>query len=305
MASQEPRRLSAIVLNYRTPALVLRCLEALLPQLDPARDAALVVDNGSGDGSAAELGRALARRGWPARLVAAERNGGFASGMNLGIRVAPARSYLLLNSDAVPRPGAVLALRERLAREPGVGLVGPRLEAEDGAPQLSAFRFPSPLSELLEAARTGLLARHQVPVWPESRAEQGGDIDWLSFAAVLIRARLLEEVGLLDDGFFMYYEDVELCRRARRAGWRLALEPQARVAHVGGASSRGRGASERRARWRAASRRRYFLGEGPGRLLAANLGRTLGSGLSWLRDVLGPRPPALEALSLRQTWRPD
>ena len=302
-------RLAAIILNYRTPALVIDCLESLLPELDPARDAAVVVDNASGDGSVSSIDRAVAERGWKGvRLVEAERNAGFAAGNNLGIRSVRAHAYLLLNSDTLVRPGAVGRLLETLDSDARLGIVSPRLEWSDGTSQVSCFRLHTPWSELIDTAGTGpiraLLQRWEVPI-PVSEASF--EPEWTIFAAVLIRDAMLEQVGRLDEGFFMYYEDVDYCRRARAAGWRILYEPRARVVHLRGGTSPVKAltaARKRRPRYYYASRSRYFRNaHGRAGLLAANLLWTIGRAIAFARELVGDKQPHAVERELLDVWR--
>lgn len=301
-------RVAAIVLNYRTPDLVLANLESLVPAVDPNRDAILVVDNASGDGSDVAIQDRIDRAGWKnVRLVCSPHNGGFAAGNNVGIRAVNAQAYLLLNSDAFVRPDAVEVLWCALAGDERLGLVGPRLEWPDGTPQISTFRFHSPWSELIAGSATGpvrrLLGRWDVPI-PVS--DQPFEPPWISFAAVLIRAEVFRQVGLLDEGFFMYFEDVDYCRRARWAGWAVGYEPRARVVHLRGGTSPVkalRAARRRRPRYYYASRRRYFRNAyGPVGPVVANLFWTAGRAVSWARELLGSKQPHTVERELLDNW---
>ena len=152
-------RLAIVVLNYRTPKLALACVESVVSELDPTRDRLLVVDNASGDGSAAAIRAHVLSQHWPVEVVESPRNEGFGGGMNLGIASADAQAYLLLNSDTVVRPGAVAALWQALVGEPRVGLVGPRIEHPDGTPQPSCFRVPTPISEFIAGSDLDVVRR--------------------------------------------------------------------------------------------------------------------------------------------------
>jgi GT2 family glycosyltransferase len=305
----ETLRVAAVVLNYQTPALVLDCLETLVPELDPVRDAAVVVDNASGDGSSEVIRRGVAERGWKGvRLVVAERNGGFAAGNNVGVGAVSAEAYLLLNSDTLLRPGAVPRLLEALHSDPRIGIVSPRLEWPDGSPQISCFRLHTPWSEMIYTAGTEpvrrLLARWDVPI---PVADAPFEPEWTSFAAVLIRGAAVERVGPLDERFFMYYEDVDYCRRARQLGWRVLHEPRARVVHLRGGSSPVKAlqaALKRRPRYFYASRTRYFRNAyGALGLLAANLAWTAGRGIAFARELAGQKEPHAVERELLDIWR--
>lgn len=305
----DPVRIAAVILNYRTPDMVVACLESVLPELDPQLDAVVVVDNASGDDSVEKLERAIAERGWGrVELVVSARNGGFAAGNNLGIARVEAEAYLLLNSDTLVRPGAVARLWQTLQEHPELGLLGPRIEFEDGTPQGSCFRLPTPLSELIAASGTA----------PVRRLLAGWDIhlpagaparppDWTSFCAVLIRGETLQRAGPLDEGFFMYYEDVDYCRRVREAGFVIGHTPDARVVHHCGATSpveRLTEARERRPRYFYAARSRFFRrAHGRLGLLLANLLWTLGHGLARLREIFGGKEPHAVERELFDIWR--
>jgi len=304
------RRLVAVVVNYRTPELTTQALASLETQLDPARDAAVVVDNASEDGSADRIQAwidAGSRSPW-IRLLRAERNGGFAAACNLAIRSAPAAHYLLLNSDAQLRPEAAARLLETAQRHPSAGLIGASLESPEGELQSSCFRFHSPLGELIDAAGSGpvtrLLSRWNVPLPPHPDVR---DVDWTSFACVLVAGKLLDRVGLLDEGYFLYYEDVDLCRRAREGGWRVLCDGRARAVHEQGGSSVVPEALRTRARPPAYlyhSRARYFTGYyGRSGFWLANVLWHVGRLLSLSRQLLGGGPrPACEA-QWRDIWR--
>jgi GT2 family glycosyltransferase len=303
-------RLAVVVVNYRTPELACEAVASLAGELDPARDVAVVVDNASGDGSAEVIERRLRERGHDrfARVVRSERNGGFGAGNNLGVRAAPAAWYLFLNSDARLVPGAVDALLAAAGRDPSAGLLGPRIEGPDGVPHTTCFRYPTPLSQLVDAAGTGpvtrLLARWHVPLPPDARPD---DPDWISFACVLVRAAAFEAAGGFDEGYFLYYEDVDLCRAARRAGWRIRFVPEARAVHLHGASTRVPETRERRERAPAYlydSRARWFTQEfGRTGLVAANLLWSAGRLVALARERLGSKVPHAAVSEWRDIWR--
>jgi hypothetical protein len=304
-----PYRLSVIVINYRTPDLVLGCLESLAPQVDASQDHVVVVDNDSGDGSIEAIEKAIASRCWSAwtKVVRSPLNGGFSWGNNLGIRAAEAEAYLLLNSDTIVRPGALEELRRAMAERPDAGVIGPRLEDPDGTPQVSCFRDRTALGELIGAAATGpvtrLLRRYEVAL-PVSDGPM--EPHWVSFAAAALRRRTVEQVGPLDEGYFMYLEDVDYCRRARDEGWRVLYWPAARVVHLrGGSSPVKRLTAQRRRlpRYYYESRSRYFAKhQGVAGLWAANLCWMAGRAISLLREVVGERRPHCCAAQWRDNW---
>ncbi|NNL67909.1 MAG: glycosyltransferase family 2 protein [Myxococcales bacterium] len=297
------RDVLVVVLNYRVADLALDCVARLEPQIaNQPGCSVVIVDNDSGDGSAERLAEAIEAKAWSswARLVRSPRNGGFAFGNNVAIRPAlagpgPAPRYLwILNPDTTPRPGAGAALHDFLETHPEVGIAGSRLEDPDGTQHHSRYRFPTVWSELDACLGFGpvsrLLARWHIapPLVDETHP-----IDWVAGASMMVRREVFEEVGLLDESFFMYFEEVDLCRRARRAGWPCWYVRESRVAHLAAQSSgvdaRDRVRPRQPDYW-FESRRRYWL-KNHGALYAAavDLAAIVGVALARLRTRLGGR----------------
>jgi N-acetylglucosaminyl-diphospho-decaprenol L-rhamnosyltransferase len=302
-------RLCIVIVNYRTPGLVLDALDSLEGQVEAGLDEIVVVDNASGDDSAERLERAIAARGFArfCRVIRSPRNGGFAAGNNCAIRAAEANYYLLLNSDTIVRKGAIQLLLSQMQAHPGVGIAGPRLEWPDGTPQVSCFRDHTPISELLLAAKTGPISKFfrdfelAMPV-----SDEPCEADWISFACVLIRRDVIEKVGLLDEDYFMYFEDSDYCRAARAAGFRIRYFPSARVVHLrGGTSEVKRQVAKRKRppRYLYESRTRYFRkGYGTSGVVLANLLWTVGRGVSIARELVGRKPPHTCELEWFDNW---
>jgi len=302
-------RLAIVIINYRTPKLTLDCLSTLEGQVTPGEDEVVVVDNLSGDGSADEIESAIHERRWSGwvRLVRSPVNGGFSAGNNVGIRASEADAYLLLNSDTLVKPGAIEAMIEGMRHRPDAGLISPRLLLGDGELHVSCYRYVTPLMEFGLAARTEPLSRLLSladVVLPES--DGPSEPEWTSFACVLIRREVIDQVGLMDEGYFMYYEDQDYCRMARRAGWKVVNWPQAVVVHLQGKSSPVRSltaALKRRPRYYYASRSRYyakhytFLG-----LWLTNALWTAGRAVSLARELAGRKKPHLCEREGRDIW---
>ncbi len=303
--------LAVIILNYRRADLVVDCLASLAPDLRGRPYwCAAVVDNASGDGSAERIEAAIHERGWGdwARVVRSPLNGGFSAGNNVGLRAVEAAHYVLLNSDTLVRPGAFAELLEAAERHPEAGLIGPRLEGLDGAAQESCFRFATPASELMAAAATGpisrMLKRYEVAM---RVSETPLEPEWISFACVLLRGRALAEIGPLDEHYFMYFEDMDYCRRAWEKGWHVRYEPAAHVVHLRGGSSPVKSAFASRARvprYYFASRTRYFAKHfgGIGGVLLANAAWLAGRMISKLRETLGSKAPHTAERQARDIW---
>ncbi len=289
-------RIWIIIVNYRTPGLAIDCLRSISTQVsDLGGGRVVMVDNASGDGSVEQLATAIQRENWTdwVEVLAKERNGGFAYGNNAGIRVAlaalnPPDHLLLLNPDTVVHPGAIRDLVEFMATHPDAGIAGSRLETAAGGVDCSAHRIHSPLSELVGSARLGVLSRmlqrHGVsePPRPEAHA-----CDWVSGASLMVRRTALEAIGPMDEGYFLYFEEVDFCWRARQAGWQVWYVPQSRVLHLEGASTGIKHVTRRAGYWYD-SRRRFFVKHyGVGGLLLADALWGLGRATFLLRCLLG------------------
>lgn len=264
-------RLLIVIVNYRTADLTIDCLRSLRDEVADLPGTQIVVtDNASGDDSVVRLANAIESDGWSswARLQPLERNGGFAYGNNAAIRPALESTdtpdyVLLLNPDTIVRPGAISALIKFMDAHRTVGIAGSRLEHPDGSPQPSAFRFPSVASEFEEGSRLGWVSRLLASrcVAPPPPAEQS-PTEWVAGASMIIRKAVFEAIGLLDERYFMYYEEVDFCRRAKDAGWPCWYVPQSRVVHLVGQSSGVtdvKKSQKRRPGYWFESRRRYFL----------------------------------------------
>lgn len=294
-------KLLVVILNYKSASFVVDCLHSLVSEVTRLPGTRVVItDNASCDGSLARIASAIREQGWSswARLVPLERNGGYAFGNNAAIREAlrepPAQRpdyVLLLNPDTVARPGALSELVSFMERNPAVGIGGSRLEEEDGTQHASRYRFHTIASEFESGIRLGLVTRllENYKIMPPLTLE-AHSIDWVAGASMIVRREVFEEVGLLDEGFFLYFEEVDFCLRANRAGWPCWYVPDSRVAHLVGKSSgvtHTKGPGNRRPTYWFASRKRYFT-KNHGRLysFAADLAWAVGFGLWRLRRRL-------------------
>ena len=283
-----------VIVNYRTAELAVDCLRSLAPQAPVLAGGYVVVaDNDSSDGSAEKISAAIERQAWQnwARVMPLPRNGGFAYGNNAGMREAlgAGASYvMLLNPDTIVRNGALELLLAFMAAHPDAGIAGSLLENPDGGVDCSAHWEHSPLGELEGSARLGPLSRllrgRCVSPPPRGEAHQ---CHWVSGAAMLIRREVLEQVGMMDDKFFLYFEEADFCWRAGRAGWEVWYVPGSRVMHLEGASTGIRVKARRRAQYWYDSRRRFFIKHyGIGGLLLADLLWTCGRLSFLLRRAL-------------------
>jgi N-acetylglucosaminyl-diphospho-decaprenol L-rhamnosyltransferase len=232
--------LSIVIVNWNVCDLLRQCLNSVLGagcrELGAGCVEVIVVDNASADGSAS-----MVRDEFPdVRLIANAENRGFPAGNNQGIAAARGRYVFLLNPDTEVEGGALAAMVSYADAHPDVGVVGPQLLNPDGSVQSSRRRFPTLLIALFEAtwlepyAPRRLLERYRMLDRPDGAIQ---DVDWVDGAALMARREAIERVGLMDEGFFMYSEELDWCRRFREAGWRVVYLPEARILHYRGKSS--------------------------------------------------------------------
>jgi len=238
-APQAPT-LSVVVVTYNVKPLLRSCLDAVCASATPFTFETVVVDTGR-DGSAQ-----MVRERYPeVQVIEAPENPGFAAANNLGLRRALGRYCLLLNPDTIVPPDALATAVGAMEAEPEVGVLGAKLVRGDGSLDLACRRsFPTP--------RTALYHFLRLPKrFP--RSERFGqynltyrdpdgeyDVDSVAGAFMLLRREVLDRIGLLDESFWMYGEDLDLCWRAKRAGWRTRYYPRVRVLHLKGQSSKTR-----------------------------------------------------------------
>jgi hypothetical protein len=307
------KALSVVILNYGTPAMAIASAESVLPEITSLSGGLVVVDNASPDDSAEHL--TAWRKGLPAdapvKLVLSPVNGGFAAGNNLGVAASDAGFYVLLNSDTLVEPGAMTALLAAMRADPKLGLAGPLILDEAGKPATSRFRKRTPFSEFVEATGLDFFYRrfrtHVVPVSPD---EDESEADWISFACVMLRKETIDEIGPLDERYFMYFEDSAYCLKAAAAGWKIARVEAAIVRHFEAKSSNiedAAAAHRRLPRYYYASRARYFITHyGYGGFAAANLFWYLGRAVNYARLLAGKPPKKAPAWRALDIWtRPD
>jgi hypothetical protein len=238
--------LAIVIVTYNSREEIGNCLASVVGHTAPYATTVTVVDNASTDGTAA-----LVRARWPAvRVIDAGGNVGFARATNLGIAATPGELVLLLNPDTVAPPGAIQTLARALASDPDAAIAGARLLDERHFPELSFGPPIGPWGELKQKALLALYHRRitRVVRYVERLSRQPGDRAWVSGACLLIRRRDLEAVGGLDERYFMYTEDVDLCTSVRARGRRVIFVPHAEVWHLRGRSAARNAETERRRR---------------------------------------------------------
>lgn len=293
-----------IIVNYRTPLLTVDCLRSLRPEMLAHLGAqVVVVENASGDDSARVISTAIRNEGWGgwARVVESPVNGGFAYGNNVALRPALARGsgfdfFWLLNPDTTVRPGALDALLEFARAHPDAGIMGSAMEGADGAPWPYAFRFPTLWSELDAGMRLGVVSR-LLRRWAilHPMNDQDAQVDWVIGASMMVRREVFELVGLMDEHYFLYFEETDFCLQARRAGCSCWYVARSRVMHIAGQSTGVTGKQtvlKRMPKYWFDSRRRYFIkNRSRTYAIATDLVWTAAHALWRVRRVIQRRPP--------------
>lgn len=232
-----PPEVDVIVVNWNTCDLLKRCLLAA-ENSEGVTVRLIVVDNGSVDGSLSML-----RTEFPqVRVIANQTNAGFARANNQAILACSAPFILLLNSDAFVEPDTIAGMVGSLTRHADAGAVGCRLTYEDGGLQRSCYSFPDLFTEFIQGIfldrlfpRSRLFGKYLMTWWDMADARE---VDVVMGAVLLLRREALNQVGLLDESYFMYSEEVDLCYRLRRKGWKTRYEPGAKAVHLWGGSAR-------------------------------------------------------------------
>ncbi len=229
------QEISIIIVSYNVKDLLQKCLTRVGNCVRNLDCEIFVVDNNSGDGSADMVADSFAT----VRLIRSAKNIGFAAGNNLAIRQASGELILLLNPDSYLGDGSIEAMLGCMRKISRCGILGVRQVDENGVFQPSARRFPGIWWKLL--SRSGLANYNS-----KSRRLSGPDFtdcsetceaDWVVGSCFLIRRRLLDEIGLLDERYFLYFEEVDFCLQAKRAGWKVFYFPQVSVTHIAGQSA--------------------------------------------------------------------
>jgi len=282
----------AVVVNYNTRSHLLECVRSL--RADGVAEV-VVVDNASADGS----GDALRQSDPDAVLLSMPSNLGYGTAANRGVSVTDAAYVMIMNPDTVVEPGTTKVLAEALDRDPGLAVVGPRMENLDGSLYPSARCFP----DLVDAAGHAFLGfvapanpytrRYRMLDWDHGAA---GEVDWVSGACMLARRSAFVSAGGFDEAYFMYAEDVDLCWRLRQAGWRIGYEPGGRVVHSLGASSRQQPYRMILAHHRSLLRFASKTTTGSNRLLlpAVGAGLAVRTVVAWVHHAIDRRRPVAQ-----------
>jgi len=225
---------SVILVNYNDRTRLQACLSSLRAQ-EPAPEI-VVVDNASTDGSRDRVAAEFPEILW----IGMPDNAGFGKANNAGVRAAKGDSVLFLNTDTIVPPGALKALAARLASDPAAAAVGPALRRPSGTFQVSFGRSVGLFGQTFQKFLLNPLHERTLP-----RSRRVRRVGWLSAACLLCRREVLEAAGGFDEDFFLYFEDIDLCARLRKAGGRLLFDPSVTVVHEGGSTTAPRPAASR------------------------------------------------------------
>lgn len=258
---------AAIVVNYRTANVTIEAVTVLLREMEGLDDPRiLIVDNDSGDGSFEKLDKFFGDPSWGNRVtvIASKHNGGYGYGINIGVRRLlalpnPPRYVHVINPDTVLDVGSLSRLVAFMDSHPDAGMAGSHVYNPVGDERVKAFRFPSMLGEFESTAKTQVVARllknHSMALWPEDSCE----VDWVSGSSMLIRLPVFQQAVLFDEGFFLYFEEVDFARRVREAGWKVYYVHGASVGHLGSVSTGMSDEARRMPAYWFQARRRYFV----------------------------------------------
>ncbi|QHQ34097.1 glycosyltransferase [Algicella marina] len=285
-----------VILNWRTPEMSIDSAASAVREMEGIAGEIIIVDNDSQDGSEEKMRAEVEACGWAAnnrvRVLQSGLNGGFPYGTNFGMRAGlsdgsrPDYCYAL-NSDAFADEGSIRVLLQYLEEHPETGFAGSYIHGEDGEPHQTSFRFPTPLSEFEGAVQFGPVSRllknkaMVLPVLTETCR-----VDWLAGASLMMRDRILQEIGMFDETFFLYFDDPDLCGRALKAGWPTMYVHESKVTHLGSVST-GMKEWKRVPTYWLDSRLHYFVkNHGWGTLALATFLQVVGGGLANLRSAL-------------------
>ncbi len=225
---------SVIIVSFNVRDLLQKCLGSLIKAADHVNHEIIVVDNGSSD----DTSEFVPKHYPDVKFIKSKKNVGFGAANNIGFQHAHGRYYVLLNTDAFLHSGALQKAIKHMNTNPKVGIGGAKILGKDGLFQPSARMFPSVINKFL--ILSGLAKRYSNShffgrsdrTW--ASPEEAANVDWVPASFSIIRPKILQEVGVFDERFFLYYEEVDLCRRVKAAGYHVYYWPDIVVTHIGG-----------------------------------------------------------------------
>jgi GT2 family glycosyltransferase len=299
-------KILTIVLNYKTAQMTIEAAAAARIAMADLPGEIVIVDNDSQDGSFEAIKAHVEAEGWDrTQVIQSTVNGGYGAGNNVGIRAGltdgsrPDFIYIL-NSDAYPQPDAIKVLYDHMLANPKTGFAGSYIHGEDGDRHTTTFRFPSIFSEIEGAIRFGpvtkILGKYRVP---HEAVEETSAVEWLAGASLMMRQDVLDQIGLFDETFFLYFEETDLCRRAHKAGYEIVFVRESVVMHLGSVSTGMRTWQRTPTYW--FDSRFYYFSKNHGKLYAAcaTLLHLICGGLNFARCKLTGKPSGLSPAFLR------
>ncbi|WKZ29522.1 MAG: glycosyltransferase family 2 protein [Patescibacteria group bacterium] len=222
---------SIVIVNYKTRGMVRQGLKSLRLARIRLNYEVFVVDNASGDGLPE-----LVRAEFPeVRLIALDRNVGFAAGNNAAMRKAKGKYVFVLNPDALVPEGAIESMYAYMEAHPDIGVLGPKLVRPDGTRQESVHRFPTPWIPIYRRTPLGKTARAKSEIdryfLRDVDMRETSEVDWVEGAAMFVRRAAIDAVGMFDERFFVYFEDTDWCRRFWGANWKVVYHPKIAIIH--------------------------------------------------------------------------
>ena len=228
---------SIIIVNWNTREIIRNCLKSIYAEARKVKHEVIVVDNGSTDGSAEMIKAEFSQ----VQLIENDENRGFAAANNQGMARGQGRYVLLLNSDTIILEGAVAKAVAFADKHPEAGVVGCRVLNPDRTLQLTCFRFPSILNDILASLYLNKLfpgnkffGRYRMSWWQRNNVQE---VDVVTGCFMLVRKKAIEQVGVMDERYFIYSEEADWCYRFKQAGWKRLFTPSAEIIHLHGASS--------------------------------------------------------------------
>jgi N-acetylglucosaminyl-diphospho-decaprenol L-rhamnosyltransferase len=309
-------KLFVVVLCYRVADLTIDCLHSLSGEIGRVPGARVgLLENGTGGDSAERLKTAIEQHGWSSwvDLTVVDTNLGFTAGNNFLIRPVlesadPPDYVLLLNSDTIVKEHALDALVDFMDRNPRVGIAGSQMLWPNGDLRASPFRFLGVANELDRGLRLGVISKLLSPwIADPPKPKEVTKVDWVSGASMILRRTMLAEIGLLDEGLFTYFDDVDICLRASRAGWETWYVPESKVIHLGGASTglTPKTTARRPAYWFQARRLFFLKSYGKAYTALADaaflLGHSFGTLMRRIQRRTNTDPPQFFMDSIRQS----
>lgn len=248
--------LSIIIVNWNTKKLLFDCLESVYRTVRKASFEVIVVDNGSTDGSVQAVSKA-----YPAvRLIANTKNHGFAKANNMALKKMNGKCAVLLNSDTIVKDSAFDRMLDFMERHPQAGVCGPQLLNGDGSKQNSTGVFPTLFAEFTSKSLTRIFlprAYKEAFGSKDIRLMEPAIVDFIMGACMMVRKQVLDHVGMLDEDYFFFYEEIDWCFRMKKAGWHVYHIPNVEIYHFGGQSTKNISLKARAESWR--SRYLFFI----------------------------------------------